>query len=151
MAQTIVSYIDDDWPNSRYSVQTNGTVIDTVTGLQWIQCSEGTSGSDCATGSAAGLNWQAALQRAQNSNFAGFTDWRLPNVEELRSIAALNRFNPSINATAFPNTLSIFYWSSSPLARFTGDVWVIDFSDGNDGDSGFRISSFRVRLVRGGQ
>ena len=44
-AQTIEGYIDNEWPDSRYTDHGNGTVTDTKTGLSWKQCSEGQTAS----------------------------------------------------------------------------------------------------------
>ncbi|MGQ1785132.1 Lcl C-terminal domain-containing protein [Saccharicrinis sp. GN24d3] len=65
----------------------NGTITDKATGLMW---SKNDSGK--------GLNWESALSYAENSELAGYSDWRLPNVKELQSIVdysfAPNAKNP---------------------------------------------------------
>jgi len=95
--------------------------------------------------------WQAALQSASAATKAGYTDWRLPNIKELRSLAAYDRYDPSINLAIFPNTASNRYWSSSPYAYDSNGAWVGNFSGGGD-YYGYRNVSYRpVRLVRGGQ
>jgi hypothetical protein len=115
-------------PTSQLTDNGNGTVTDTKTGLMWKQCSEGLTGADCATGSAEIYTWQAALAQAQTVNtsggFAGHTDWRLPNVKELRSITEKQCYYPAINLTRFPNIgiyrfgyWSGMYWSASPRLR----------------------------------
>lgn len=53
----------------------NGTITDKATGLTWMQVDSGTT-----------LNWQQALNHAENMQFAGYDDWRLPNAKELQSI-----------------------------------------------------------------
>lgn len=106
--QVCKDYITDEWSDSRYIVENisgDNIVTDTKTGLMWKQCSEGLSGADCMTGTAAFITWQEALVLADTQNisgFAGYFDWRLPNVEELRSLTAINCYNPSINEYVFP-------------------------------------------------
>ncbi|MGB4499160.1 MAG: hypothetical protein WBI40_10735, partial [Methylococcaceae bacterium] len=39
-------------PTNRFTVNNNGTVSDSKTGLMWKKCSEGQSGADCSSGSA---------------------------------------------------------------------------------------------------
>lgn len=102
-AQTCNDYITDEWPNSRYTDETlsgGNVVTDHKTKLMWKKCSEGLSGTNCLTGSLSTHNWKDALDLAEtvnnNSGFAGFNDWRLPNIKELRSIAAINCKAPSI-------------------------------------------------------
>ena len=80
----------------------------------------------------------------------GFSDWRVPDLEELSSIAHLGRVEPAIDQNYFPNTQSDWYWSSSPNANYTNGAWVLNFSNGKSyGD--FRVNGYYVRLVRGGQ
>jgi hypothetical protein len=58
----------------------DGTVTDRATGLMWMQ-------SD----SRRTMNWEQALQYAEDLQFAGYDDWRLPNVKELQSIVDYRR------------------------------------------------------------
>ena len=149
-AQTVKTYIDNQWPDERYSDLADGTVVDNRTGLMWKKCSEGLSGSSCATGSATTHTWQGALNLAQQATDAGYNDWRLPNIKELASLAAHDRYNPAINSVVFPNTQSSGYWSSSPYAYYSGNAWLLYFSSGYD-YGGYRNLNYYVRLVRGGQ
>ncbi len=153
-ARTCEDYITDEWPDSRYNVETlssNNVVTDNKTGLMWKQCSQGLSGTDCTTGTVTTHTWQQALDLAGSEDFAGFTDWRLPDIEELRSIAAINCFNPAINETAFPNTPSSRFWSSSPNAVSTVYARFTFFSYGHDNGLHDRNVNERVRLVRSEQ
>ena len=147
------AYITDEWPDSRYTVADisgDNVVTDNKTGLMWKQCTQGRTGSTCSEGTLTAHTWKGALYLAKTKDFAGYTDWRVPNIEELRSIAAINCFNPAINETVFPNTPSNSFWSSSPIANFSGYAWFIYFDYGN-GFLGSRDDSRRVRLVRSGQ
>ncbi len=148
-------YITDEWPDSRYNVQIlsgDNVVIDKITGLMWKQCSEGLSGADCLTGAATMQTWQQALAIPEVVNtvgFAGYSDWRLPNIEELRSISAINCYNSAINVVVFPNTSSN-YWSSSPVEVFPTGAWIVSYIDGQD-NYRTRDLDARVRLVRAGR
>ncbi|MBP8284334.1 MAG: DUF1566 domain-containing protein, partial [Chromatiaceae bacterium] len=74
-------------PASRFTDNGDGTVTDRATGLQWQRCSEGqTWSSGTCTGTATGHTWQVALQLAEAASYAGQSDWRLPNINELASI-----------------------------------------------------------------
>ena len=145
--QTCPSEVPNEWPNSRYNIKIiagDNVVIDNLTNLMWKQCTEGFTGSDCSTGSSATFNWQQALEVSDASTFAGFNDWRLPNIKELQSLIAQNCYSPSINISAFPNNSNSWYWSSSTR---DGTTWTINFSFGR---ITFENSSltFRVRMVR---
>ncbi len=148
-AQTCKDYITNNWQDSRYIDNGDETVTDTQTKLMWKKCAEGLSGSNCATGSATTMNWQSALA-LDGSTFAGKSDWRLPNVEELRSLVAYNCHSPSINITLFPNTHVSYFFSASPNAYDSAFSWLVYFDYGYDSGS-YRTNSNRVRLVRGGE
>jgi len=148
-AQTINNYIPSNTPDSRYTLHSDGTATDTVTGLLWQRCSLGQTwnGSTC-TGSISTYTWQLALQQGVSNNFAGYSDWRLPNKYELGSIAASERRGPAINTTVFPNTPVAYYWSSSPgLINSNSVSWYINFDGGFDATY-IRSGTFGVRLVR---
>ena len=137
-------------PTSDFVLHNDGTVTHTPTGLMWMRCSLGQTwdGANC-TGSASSYTWADALQAAQNTPFAGYADWRLPNFRELASIVERSCFDPAINAAVFPNTPPVdIFWSSSPYAYFSGGhAWVVNFDSGHVGDN-FKSNTLRVRLVR---
>jgi hypothetical protein len=134
-------------PDSQLTDNGNGTVTDTKTGLMWKKCSEGQSGNHCEIGSAATYSWQAAINRADVVNlngFAGYSDWRLPNIKELRSIVERQCFSPAINLTQFPNTASTLFWSASPYTNASDDLaWHGDFDTGRAERSEKILTFFR--------
>ena len=136
-------------PDSRYSVQADGTVRDLQTSLVWQRCSQGQAGSSCS-GTASLTNWAQALVLASNSSFAGQSDWRLPSSKELQTLVEYGCNNSSINLNVFPNTPSNWFWSSTTVAGFASVAWNVNFNFGllNDGT---KSSALHVRLVRGGQ
>ena len=138
-------------PSSRFKINNNGTVTDTKTGLMWKRCSEGQSWVNCQHGIAAIYTWQQALHQAQfvnnNGGFAGFHDWRVPNVKELISITEKQCLEPAINLNVFPNTPSTMFWSSSPSAFDSYDAWDVGFGYGGSG-SYFKDGKDNLRLVR---
>ena len=141
-------------PTNRFTINNDGTVSDTKTGLTWKRCSEGQSGLDCRIGAAAKYTWQGALQQAQsvnnNGGFAGYKNWRLPNIKELDSIVETQCIEPSINLVIFPESQSGLYWSSSTSAEYSGYsgyAWYVTFDYGVSDDYPKDGNSF-VRLVR---
>lgn len=101
-AQTCRNGIPESTPSSRFVVQTNNTVTDTLTGLIWKRCVEGQTDSDCSGGTPLAFGWQEALEHARVSNFAGFNNWRLPNIIELQSIIEEKCIDPAMNVAVFP-------------------------------------------------
>ena len=92
-------------------------------------------------------NTQAFTARVNAAGLCGAYDWRLPSKEELRSIVDYSRYNPSIDTDYFPNTVSSWFWSSSPYAYLSNLAWVVYFDYGY-GSYSYRGSSEYVRLVR---
>lgn len=138
-------------PNTHYVVHGDGTVTDTTTALMWKQCVEGLSDTDCTHGIAELQTWQSALQTANDTNnnggFAGYADWRIPNIAELASLVEEQCVGPAINTVAFPNTANKFIWTSSPDFNLEKGSWSVDFNIGATATLQ-RDSAFQVRLVR---
>ena len=134
-----------------YTDNGDGTVSDPRTGLTWMRCAMGQTwtGSTCS-GTASPYTWAAAVALTGATSFAGKSDWRLPNIRELQSIADRSAYNPAINTAAFPNTSSSSFWSGSPYASYSSNAWSVYFGLGNVGGSD-RYLGYLVRLVRGGQ
>lgn len=152
LAQTCRDDIPASAPHSRYTDNGDGTVVDRATGLIWKQCAEGLSGSDCLTGSAMTLTWQAALQRAADTDFADSSNWRLPNVTELLSLVEQRCTHPASNRWQWPNTPPLPLWSSTPdpdPESSPHSIWTVDFDLGAVRTE-FGESTYPVRLVHGG-
>jgi len=137
-----------------FTVNADGTVSDSRTGLMWDQCLLGQDHADSCAGPGDPETWQQGLAAAEAmnaQNWLGYDDWRLPNVRELRSLVERACTQPGIdtnvflNAPAFPAVLTSSTYPGLPSA-----MWVVGF------DSGGYVAQFgkdldhRVRLVRGG-
>jgi hypothetical protein len=144
-------------PDSDFADAGDGTVRHIPTGLIWKRCAEGQTwdGSTC-TGAAAGYTWEQVFTRAASVNNgdagtqnAGQSDWRAPNLNELKSIVEPGCYSPSINPTQFPATPASGFWSASPFAGFSDYAWRVYFDYGLDGGD-VRSNALQVRLVRAG-
>ena len=122
-AQTCWDNIIASAPDSRFTVNGDGTVTDSATGLIWKQCAEGLSGVDCQSGMPKIFNWQMALNYAADAVFSGSNLWRLPNKKELASLVEQRCYDPAINSRFFPNTPPELFWSSSPYAEPPRESW----------------------------
>ncbi len=140
-----------DTPGSQFTVNPNGTVNHSTTGLQWKLCNEGQSGTGCTGGAATPMSWSAALLAARNSSFAGFSDWRLPNRQELESLLDETCALPSINAVVFPNAIGDWTWTGTSSAVDPTKAILIDFGYGASLASIKSDSTIYARLVRSGQ
>jgi len=113
--------------NSDYGTndfQNNGddTITDNNTGLTWMQTDSGT-----------GMPWAEALDYCENLDYAGYSDWRLPNAKELQSIVDYARSPDTTNSAAIDPIFSVtaitdeggntnypFYWTGTTHARLGG-------------------------------
>jgi hypothetical protein len=118
-----------------------------------MKCSLGQSIDNNCAGLAQKMEWLLASDECEKLNYGGRNDWRLPNINELRSIVSYDTFNPSIKTIFFPNTVfdsisgSVGYWSSTrgSLAQL---AFYIDFSYGRITENSHN-PSYAVRCVSG--
>ena len=114
----------------------DGTVTDLRTGLMWPK--DGT-GAGYANGT--GKSWNNAIDWAEGLSFAGYTDWRLPNVIELKSFQ-------EITWGYYRNQSSRGYWSSTTLSSMTAGALYVYFSNG-EVDANDKSIDYSVVAVRG--
>jgi hypothetical protein len=96
-------------------------------------------------------DWDTLVNGSNSgSGLCGFTDWRVPNIDELGSIVHLGVDNLAIDTTYFPNTVASGVWSSSPDAYVSNYAWYVSFNNGYSYYDN-RGNDERVRLVRSGE
>jgi uncharacterized repeat protein (TIGR02543 family) len=145
-------------PATRFTDNGNGTQTDNLTGLVWLKDLSSSCFSSAQT-------WSTALNSSNTlaSGSCGLTDasvagdWRLPNIDELASVAT--NWNVAGAAPAawlndaaqgFNAVQAGFYWSSSSYAGYTGSAWYVLMDDGYVGH-GPKFNYYYVWPVRGGQ
>ncbi len=74
------------FPDNRFTDNSNDTINDGNTGLIWQKCSNGLSGTGCSIGTAASLTWVNAISYCEGLTLGGRSNWRLPNINELKTI-----------------------------------------------------------------
>jgi len=116
---------------TNYTDNRDGTISDNYTGLVWIKCTQGMSGSDCKSGSPSLRVWSKARTECDDLTFAGKTDWRLPTLKELQSIVNSKEYDPAINKTFFVNTTDNPYWTETSPAEYLASKFTVLFSDGS--------------------
>ncbi|MBO4441796.1 DUF1566 domain-containing protein, partial [bacterium] len=122
--------------SSDFTTQTiSGKVVvtDSKTGLMWQKEYE------------TGKTWQQALKYCEDSTYAGYSDWRLPNKNELASL--INYEKSGSPYSYFPDMPSDWFWSSSTLVYDTSYAWYVLFYNGF---VNFHIKTYNynVRCVR---
>jgi len=100
-------------------------------------------------------DWDVLVNGTNSESLCGFSDWRVPEIDELESIVNFNRFNPAIDSVFFPDTRASHFWSSSASAYGSRYAWYVGFGYGNSNYYYYRNygrhAARHVRLVRGGQ
>ncbi len=123
--QFYVMYVrgNSDYGVNNFQDNGNGTITDNSSGLMWMQDDDGE-----------GMFWEDALSHAENFEFAGHSDWRLPNAKELQSIVDYSRA-PSVTNSAAIDPLFYcsvitdeggednypFYWTGTTHANWTAN------------------------------
>ncbi len=116
-------------PADEFVVHGDGTVTHIPTRLMWKQCLQGMIGLDCR-GIPNKYSWGEALAAAEDETYAGFTNWRLPNIKELHSIVEYRCISPAIDTAVFPNTLSSWLWSATPFSHRPNFGRAVNFTNG---------------------
>jgi hypothetical protein len=136
-----VNVLHDHTTRFTITEPTSGEMIvaDGVTGLKWPQ---NIKDDVC---------WQEALTYCGNLEFGGYSDWRLPNINELASLLNYGKYNP---ASDFPDLPSKSLWSSTSLlgirAWFLNTGYPRQTDEPKIQDEEFGYCSFSALCVRGG-
>ena len=122
------------------TINSKVVVTDSTTGLMWQK--------EYATDK----TWQQALKYCEDSTYAGYSDWRLPNKNELASL--LNHDKSGAPYSDFPDMPSRYFWSSSTFDAYANLAWDVSFRlgdvDDNSNNDGWNKNSNYdyVRCVR---
>ncbi len=111
---------------SRFEDNGDGTITDHATGLMWVK-----NGWRIEFFSA--LSWADAQEKCRQFHLAGYADWRLPTVEQWRSIIDKHQQYPAlIDPNPFENIIvHMPYWSDSSPDRYVTRAYVVMLYSGN--------------------
>lgn len=139
----------------------DGTMTDIRTGLMWEKLADDGGVHDKDTQ----LSWVDAFGKIAALNaaggFAGYTDWRLPNVNELQSLIDYGRVGPSVPPVFHSGcaaactvltcscTTTGDHWSSTSSHDLASQAWFVSYDSGTVGRAAKSSLDF-VRAVRGG-
>jgi len=122
------------------ATQAENVVTDTNTGLMWLR-NVGLLGATDSRGSRGNvrldraLTWQEAIDAANDLRYAGYDDWRLPNLNELQTLVDFGRSAPALDTAAFPEPFdglpSPYFWSATTNDRTPFEAFYVNFYDGH--------------------
>ena len=136
--QTMVYYQGDDgtyragvaFQMPRFGDNLDGTITDLATGLMWVADPSMIGGVWGTEGNPEPMTWDEAVAYCNNLNYAGHSDWRLPNIKELESLINYSKKDPAIDESKFKNTKNDDYWSGSMTHHGCENEFFPDFGTG---------------------
>ncbi|UMB59652.1 DUF1566 domain-containing protein [Lutibacter sp. A80] len=109
---------------NEYTDNGDGTISDNATGLMWMQDDSATS-----------MIWKDALSYAENFEFGGYSDWRLPDAKELQGIVDYTKSPATTNSATIDDVFNCtvieneageddypWYWSSTTHEAESDDM-----------------------------
>lgn len=106
-------------------------------------------------------SWIEAIDYCESLILGGYSDWRLPNFNELYSLADKSKSRPAIDSifrNVYNNYFENYYWSSTTVIAYKNSAWRVNFVHGGSNtfsrggaDVGNKNSLYHVRCVRAGQ
>jgi len=114
-------------------------IIDHTTGLMWQQAEDETR-----------FDWREAeayVAKVNEENLAGFSDWRIPTVEELMSLMESSKKNDNYIDPKFQKEL-LSTWTIDVVTDAFAGAWFVDFNEGKPGDGNRAAGMGQLRLVR---
>ena len=125
-------------PIPRFTIQADtNCVVDNLTGLMWARN---------ANLPGATQSWAQAISFCKNLNYGGHSDWRLPNMNELRGLMNRNYTRPALSNTAgtakweegdpFKGVKEYdkgksYYWVTTTSGGEPGGAWLVTFFNGD--------------------
>lgn len=123
----------------------DGTVTDKSNNLTWQKCSMGQKNDRKCSFSPNSYEWDAAIDACNSLNLAD-KKWRLPTLGELQSlIIKIDRKNPYLNTTVFPNSQTK-YWTSDTV-MCTNSSYFLELPKGKVGYDSRDSRYYFVRCV----
>lgn len=151
--------------STRFDDKKDGTVLDKRTGLLWQICPAGLGSETAAHYSTCGMDsgnqngastaytWANALNYCNGTLTkkppvlpAGKT-WRLPNINELKSIVDRSQMNPAMDTSILSIGGGDYFWSSSTVASNAAAAWTVNFFYGYSYSTGDKDFGYYVRCV----
>lgn len=126
--QTISTRIGDDgewqsgveWPDPRFTDNGDGTVHDNLTGLEWILDPQALAENSET------MDWESSIGFCNGLDFAGHSDWRMPNRKELVSLLDYGQMYTGLpSGHPFNNVGLHSYWTSTTIGLLPAHAYYV--------------------------
>jgi len=110
-----------EYVSNEFKDNGNGTITDNATGLMWQK-----SGTDKY------IKYEEAkdyIRELNRKGFAGYSDWRLPTVDELKTLLKPKGMNGDLYIDPIFDNKQIYCWTSDQ--RASDGAWYVYFGYGN--------------------
>jgi len=114
----------------------NGILTDLDTNLEWDD-----------TPNKIRRTWDDAIKYCTDLKLGDHNDWRLPNINELMSVANYTPEDRVWHESFMENTVANLYWTSTTVHKSPRDAWAINFKTGRT-DNTAKSHAYRLRCVR---
>ncbi len=78
------------------------------------------------------FTWDKAIKYCRDLTYSDKSNWRLPNIDELKSLIDYKKYKPAIATNLIKIKTDNWYWSSSVYFKDSSQIWVVDFNRGSD-------------------
>ena len=141
------------WPVSRFTVNADHSVSDTMTNLTWVQ--DGNLPGPAACVPTVAKNWlatQSYINCLNTNYYLGKSDWRMPNINELRSLInyGMTKQSSGLNSSGFTGIKDLDYWSSTTSASSPASAWTVSMAGGGIANVVGKSSTGYLLALRGG-
>ncbi|MCP1727772.1 hypothetical protein J2T60_001772 [Natronospira proteinivora] len=131
VTQDCSAHMPRSTPNESFELVQGGMAVHKETGLKWARCLVGQEWEDgsCVGSPKVVRFFPQAADVAEDSNYGGYEDWRVPNIKELESILEYACRDPAFNLEVFDaQPAQSVLWSSTPNETGDGEmnIWTID-------------------------
>ena len=116
------------------TINSNVVVNDSVTGLMWQKTY------------VTGKTWKEALKYCEDLTYAGKSDWRLPNKNELVTLVNYGKFSPASNFPDIPS--DAWFWASTTVPGEHYKAWRVYIANGSARGLINKTGTSYVRCVR---
>ncbi len=141
-----------EWPNPRFTDNGNGTLTDNLTGFMWLKdgrCIKKKKWKD-SLNAVADFNSNPANYNCLEYT-ANYSDWRLPNVNELESLTHYGASDSAawLNSEGFAGVNDFYYWSATTHQVNPSFAWLVKMSNGKK-VANIRSNKYYILPVRAG-